>query len=224
MEKLTVLDDSINFYSKPDVNDTKKRKVEKNEELNIISIEKTNDVFWINVLSDNSLEAYTNELDKIAILLPVIFSKGKDVKVYSEPNSNSNQIAFITSKELFYLLHKTYDTNDQTVIWRKIKLANDTWGYINTDIDINPVNKSQKNRKNKCLISTLIIVGLVFLFNLYAISNGNSKGVATISLVLLYLILNSLLTFISYFFRSNMEKYYYPNLLSIYNNQIIYFF
>jgi len=221
MEKLLILDETVNFYSKPDVKDTKKKRVEKNEEFTILKIEKVKDEYWIKVISENNLEAYTNELNKIAIELPVKFSKQKKLIVYSEPNSISDHITVLDKKEVFYVLHKTHDILDQTIIWKKIKLEDGIFGYINTDIDFIPINRAEKKRKMNCVIATLIIVSLLFIISVISYYTGNNHGVPVITLVITYFVFYTLFIVISGFFKSKMEKYYYPNLLTVFNYKII---
>jgi hypothetical protein len=221
MEKLITIDESVNFYSKPDVNDTKKRRVEKNEELNIIKIEKEKDEYWINVISENSLEGYTNELDKIAILLPVTLSKQQKVIVFQQPDANSTKLADLQKNEVFYLVHKTFDTQDQTIIWKKVKLENGKFGYINTDNNLIPVNKAEKKRKINCLYAALIIAGLLIIFAIISHAAGHNEGIPFISVAIISAIFYSLFLLISGIFKTKMEKHYYPNLLSVYNNEKI---
>lgn len=220
MEMLLIIDESVHFYPKPDVKYTNRGIVKKGEEFEIVNIDKITDDYWIKAIL-NSEYWYTNELNKVAIELPVTLSKQKEVKVYAEPNSNSNQIAVIRKKELLYLLHKTYDTQDQSIIWKKVKLENGAFGYIFTDTYLIPVNKEEKKRLLSCMIASTIIVVLLFFFAHYSYVNGHNNGIPYTTLAIAYYVFYALFVFISGFFKSKMEKNYYPNLLNAFANQII---
>lgn len=222
MEKLKVTDEFVNLYSRLDANDTNKRRVEKNEELNIIKIEKQKDEYWIKVISESSLEGFTNELDKISILLPVTLLKKQKVIVFQQPDVNSTELAELHKNEVFYLLHKTFDTHDKSIIWRNVKLENGNLGYINTDNNLIPVNKAEKKRKKNCLYAALIVAGVLILFAMISHAGGHNEGIPLISIAIISAIFYSLFLLISGIFKTNVEKHYYPGLLSAYNNDKIF--
>jgi hypothetical protein len=221
MEKLIITDEFVNFYSKPDLNVINTVKFARNEELNILEIEKIKDKYLIYAISENGIKGYTNEIDKIAIILPVILLKLKKATIFQQPNSDSLKIAEVQKNEIFYLLHKAIDTSDPTTIWKKVKIKKGVHGYIKNDCNLIPVNKSEMKRKLNCFYATIILVGLLFISSVISRATGHIEGFPILGIAIISTIFYFLMILISGLFKNKMEKTYYPNIISAYNNDKI---
>jgi len=233
LEKLLIIDETVNFYSKPDTDDTNKMTVTKGDEFFIKKIGKHNSKNWIKVAFDKTTDGYIIEGDKIAIILPVKLNQ-KEVTIYQQPYSKSEQIAALKKKEAFSLLHKTFEINNKDIIWDKVKLQNGQIGFMKPNTKVVPIIQDEIIRKKYCLyiaitVQVVLFIRLLSIASSIAAADGIPfdleylliiLGVAILGLIGVY-VQYSLYEAISTLFKSKKEKYYYPSLFAVYRNNVL---
>jgi hypothetical protein len=151
------------------------------------------------------------------------------VTIYEQPYSQSKEITTIKKKEVFHLLHRSYDVSNKDLIWDKVKLLNGEIGYIKPNTKVVPIIQEEIDRKKQCLYLAIALQVLGFLgYSSIYFADGGSffseevlvlLGIAALGLFGVY-VLDSIFQAISSIFKSKVEKYYYPNLFAVYSNKV----
>jgi hypothetical protein len=227
MEKLLIIAENVIFFSEPDPQNAEIRAAKKDDEFFISRVGKKDGEYWLKAKIDDSFEGYIKADNSVAVILPVKL-KQKECPVYQEPTSDSTQISVLKRKTKISLIHKTNGKDKQSRIWDKIRMESGEIGYIPSETNVIPVNQAENSRRKVCLtiVIFLCIMSTIGYANIFLTNAQAETDIGGLLLLLLGVLISGAFTYfilegISRLFKSKTEKYYYPDLYAIYENQIV---
>jgi len=169
------------------------------------------------ITSQKDIIGFINPVGNAFIYLPV--SNYEKLEVFEEPSLSSKKITTLSKNSYFHLYHQSYGSSDE--IWDKIKLSDNSFGYIPPNSKLILLNFAQIKRNNDMYILSIILFVLLFIVFEMKIEGKSIEFLYEGNWIeLLYLMAcASMPIHISKLFKSKKEKYFYPNLSKFYKTQ-----